>query len=93
MRTDDVPDGRTARPDSCGECHSFAASKFCDTTTVTYKGGTMTRCSFCHAGSVIPDSTLKDSTNTQEYHDRMLATDNRPLPMTGTLHADGTVSL
>jgi hypothetical protein len=84
---------KTVRPASCNECHSFAGSKFCDTAAITYKGETTTRCSFCHAGSVKSDSTLNDSTNAQVYHDRMMSAENGPLPVTGNLHANGTVDL
>ena len=83
---------KTVRPASCNECHPFAASTFCDTAAITYKGKTMTRCSFCHLGSIQLDSTLNDSTNTQVYHDRMAPAEGGPLPVTGKLHANGRVN-
>ena len=84
---------KSIRPASCNECHRLPASKFCDTARIAYKGDTMTRCSFCHLGSIKLDSTLNDSTNAQIYHDRMMPADDGFLPATGRLHANGSIDL
>jgi len=84
---------KTVRPASCNECHRIPASKFCDTATMTYKGETMTRCSFCHLGSIKLDSTLNDSANVQVYHDRMVPADGGFIPAIDTLHANGSIDL
>jgi hypothetical protein len=70
-----------------------ALPAFCDTTPVPAGGARATICSFCHRGSILPDSTLNDSANVYVYHDRMTRASGAMVPVTSALHANGSVDV
>jgi len=81
--------GSSVKAALCTECHEFPGSPYCQSTPTLINNAEVTQCSFCHAGSIRRDSTLKFVNNIYFYHDRMLPAEN--VPVTGTGHANGSV--